>query len=277
MDEVLNVIDAHAHVFPDKIADKSKDSVSRFYELPMYTVGTNSELKRIAQRQCEIDGKTYKFSHQLICSPAVNAAQTASINSYIAELVKSDDSFIGFGTLHPDNSDYEQIIDDIAKLGLKGVKFHSDFQQFDIDDKRMYPIYRYIAKKGLPVLFHMGDRKLEFSRPFRLANVLEDIPELVAVAAHTGGYSHWDEAINLPVSPNLYFDISSSLAFLKGEQLYRFFERFGYERFFFGSDFPMWNPFDELRTFISFGYDDKIQRAVEYDNFAGFIGLEQAY
>lgn len=276
MDEVLNVIDAHVHVFPDKIADKSKENVSRFYELPMYTVGTSGELKRIADHGFEIDGKRYRFSHQLICSPALSAAQTASINGYIADLVKSEERFIGYGTLHPDNGDYEQVIDSIIELGLKGLKFHSDFQQFDIDDKRMYPVYRYAAKKGLPVLFHMGDRKLEFSRPFRLANVLNDIPELVAVAAHTGGYSHWDEAISLPVSPNLYFDISSSLAFLKGEQLYRFFERFGYERFFFGSDFPMWSPVDELKTFISFGYDEKIQRAVEYDNFARFIGLEQA-
>lgn len=43
--------------------------------------------------------------------------------------------------------------------------------------------------------------------------------------------------------------------------------------FFFGSDFPMWNPYDEIERFISLGFDEKIQRAIEFDNFSKFIGL----
>ena len=48
----------------------------------------------------------------------------------------------------------------------------------------MYPIYEYAAKKKLPVLFHMGDKKLDYSSPCRLKRVLEDIPELRVIAAH---------------------------------------------------------------------------------------------
>lgn len=270
----INVIDAHTHVFPDKIADKSRDYVGGFYGLPMYTVGTSEELERVSAQNREINGRNYRISHQLVCSPAVNPLQTENINKYIGGLVKSDNSLIGFGTLHPDNENYRQIIDGIVDSGLKGLKFHSDFQRFNIDDKRMYPIYRYAAEKGLPILFHMGDQKLEYSRPFRLAKVIEDIPNLKVIAAHVGGYCHWDESINLPVSDNLYFDISSSLEFITKDQLTAFFERFGYTHFFFGSDFPMWNPYEELERFIALGFGEEIERAVEFDNFAEFIGLE---
>ena len=179
---------------------------------------------------------------------------------------------MGFGTLHPENEDYEQIISHIKDIGLKGIKFHSDFQRFNIDDKNMYPIYRKIAEYGLPVLFHMGDEKLDFSNPKRLTNVLNDIPQLKCIAAHTGGYCHWGEAFDLPVSENLYFDISSSLSFLSRNQLYNFLNKYGTDKFFFGSDFPMWNPYDELKKLDSFDLDEQTQRKIEYHNFMNFIG-----
>ncbi len=271
--EINYVIDAHTHVFPDKIADKSKENVGKFYDLPMYTTGTDSELNRISGGQRVIGGKTYQIKYQLICSPAVTAGQTKSINRFITKLVNKNDGYIGFGTLHPENENYEEIIDGIKAAGLKGVKFHSDFQSFDIDDKKMYPIYRYIAKCGLPVLFHTGDAKLDHSHPSRLQNVLNDIPELRVIAAHMGGYLHWNESIRLEPSDNLFFDISSSLSFLSKDGFMKFIDKFGYKKFFFGSDFPMWYPYGELEKFLSFGLGEEIERAIEYKNFAEFMNL----
>ena len=34
------IIDAHAHIFPEKIADKAVASINRFYEIAMYGKGT---------------------------------------------------------------------------------------------------------------------------------------------------------------------------------------------------------------------------------------------
>ncbi|MGN0620758.1 MAG: amidohydrolase family protein [Porcipelethomonas sp.] len=271
--KVNYVIDAHTHVFPDKIADKSKVNVGKFYNLPMYTTGTSDELHRISGNSREINGKTYQIKYQLICSPAVTGGQTESINHFISELVRNNSDYIGFGTLHPDNENYTEIIDNIKSSGLKGVKFHSDFQRFDIDDKKMYPVYRYIAKCGLPVLFHAGDAKLDHSHPARIRKVMSDIPELKVIAAHMGGYLHWNESINLEPSENLFFDISSSLSFLSEKQFVQFIEKFGYKKFFFGSDFPMWYPYGELEKFLLFDLEEEIQKAVLFDNFAEFIGI----
>lgn len=269
--EVYEIIDAHTHVFPDGIAEKSQKGVGEFYDLPMFTCGTVENLKKVQQEKRLIHGKYYKVSYQLICSPAVTEKQTVSINKFISDLVRSDKSFIGFGTVHPDNENYTEIIEDIKKSGLKGVKFHSDFQRFNINDPKMFKIYQCAARNNLPILFHMGDKKFDYSNPFRLTEVIEKVPDLRIIAAHMGGYSQWDKAFCLPVCDNLYFDISSSLSFISEQTFMDFINKYGYKHFFFGSDFPMWDPYTELEKILNIPLDEKIRKSILYDNFVEFL------
>lgn len=275
MKKIIKIIDAHTHVFPDKIAEKCRISVGTFYDLPMYTSGTISELEKIRNIHFMQDGIEYRIARQLICSPAVTASQTYNINRFISEQVAANRNLLGFGTLHPENENFEEVIDSIIDMNLCGIKFHSDFQHFNIDDKCMYPIYEYAAKKKLPVLFHMGDKKLDYSSPCRLKRVLEDIPELRVIAAHMGGYSRWNEAFSLHASDNLYFDISSSLGIIPKKMFFDFLERFGYSHFFFGSDFPMWNPYEMLKILLKYQLDETMLCGITHDNFMKFINIEE--
>ncbi|MCD8390380.1 MAG: amidohydrolase family protein [Firmicutes bacterium] len=266
--ERFEVIDAHTHIFPDAIADKARDSVGKFYNMPMFTTGTLSELYK-ARLMCVAP---YKIAAQAIFSPAITAKQTKGINDFISSLCRSDKTLIGFGTLHKDNDDYAREIKRIKRLGLRGVKFHSDFQQTDIDDEKMLPIYREIANNKMPVIFHMGDKKLSYSSVSKLKNVIDELPDLVIIAAHMGGFSHWREAYDiLPVNGNLYFDTSSTLNFISDYEFRAFIDKFGADKFFFGSDFPMWNPNEELNKLhrLNLSVDDF--RKIEYYNFAGFL------
>lgn len=266
--DILPVIDSHAHIFPDEIADKAKEGVSEFYDLPMYTSGKLSELYKVRD---EVFGNK-KITTQVIFSPAMTSSQTKSINNFISDICKGDESLIGFGTLHKDNDDYKDEIQRIKSLGLKGVKFHSDFQKTNIDDEKMIPIYREIANEGLPVVFHMGDKNLEYSSVDKLKNVLNDIPNLTVIAAHMGGYMHWKEAYNtLEADSRLYFDISSALSFISREDFIEMLGKFGINQFFFGSDFPMWNPIDELRKLSEFVTDEADRRKIEYYNYVDLI------
>ncbi len=276
MSEFYPIIDAHCHVFPDVIAEKSKGAVSEFYDLPMYTSGTVQNLQKERSRVISVGENDYKITRQLISSPAVTPKQTASINMFISELVKSDDAFIGYGTLHPENQNYAEILRSFKQNGLLGLKLHSDFQQFNIDDPELYPIYAEAEKLGIPILFHMGDRKLDFSHPRRLQTVLQCFPELTVTAAHMGGYSHWNEALDvLQPSKRLYFDLSSTLQFIDGDMLRKFLDKFGEEQFFFGSDFPMWDPAEELKRLVSFGLLPQTLRLLLSDNFSRFIATIQ--
>lgn len=272
MSDFIPVIDAHCHIFPDKIADKSKEAVRNFYELPMYTSGTVSHLQTERKQIIEIQNQKYQIVRQLICSPAVVPKQTKSINDFISETVNSDSAFIGFGTIHPENENFPEILSGFREKNLLGLKVHSDFQKFEIDEPKMYPVWKEAVLLDMPVLFHMGDRKLDYSHPRRLAHLLEDFPELTVIAAHMGGYSHWAEAFAvLKPSDRLYFDISSTLQMIDGSLLLKFIRKFGEEHFFFGSDFPMWSPAKELETLIRFGYPETLLYKLLFENYTNFL------
>lgn len=255
----MKIIDAHTHIFPDKIASKASKSIGDFYKLGMYSDASVSSLIT--------EGDKISVERYLVCSSAVTANQVESINDFIAKECKLHPNFVGFAALHPDTKNYEEELDRAIELGLKGVKFHSDFQKFNIDDDNMIPIYKAIAKRGLPILFHMGDNRYDYSAPKRLHNACRQVPDLIAIGAHFGGYQRWSEAYSMPKNDNIYYDTSSSLAFLEKDKALKLIERFGSDQFMFGTDFPMWNPTEELKRFLNLGLSDKQNEDILYNNF----------
>lgn len=86
---------------------------------------------------------------------------------------------------------FEEELDRMLELGLRGVKIHPDFQKLAIDDERGIETYRAIARRDLPVLFIWATTGMIFPLPERLTNLLRRVPELRAVAAHFGGWRSW--------------------------------------------------------------------------------------
>ena len=108
----------------------------------------------------------------------------------------------------------------------------------------------------MPILFHTGDKRYPYSHPTRLVRVLRRFPKLLAIGAHFGGYSVWDELDAYEGVENVCFDTSSSLAFLTPERAAGLIRRFGAERFMYGSDFPMWKEDEELGRFLALPLTD---------------------
>ena len=148
-------------------------------------------------------------------------------------------------TLHPDFKDIQNEIDRGIAAGVKGIKLHPDFQKFRIDDKKAYPIYE-AAQGRLPILFHMGDIRYQYSRPEYLLNVIADFPELKIIGAHFGGWSEWGRGAELLAGKDVWVDCSSARQWMQKEQFIALIDAFGADRVLFGSDYPMWNPADEL-------------------------------
>ena len=99
-------------------------------------------------------------------------------------------------------------------------------------------------------------------------------PKLTIIGAHFGGYSEWEEAYRMPRLENVYYDTSSSLFMLEPAMAVRFIDHFGADRYFFGSDFPMWNPKKELDRFLALGLDEETNNMILHDNFAKVFGLK---
>ena len=135
-------------------------------------------------------------------------------------------------------------------------------------------MYRAIADRGLPILFHTGDDRTTYSAPHRLRNIADRFPDLVCIGAHFGGYHAWPEAVEyLKPCKNVYFDTSSSLPFLSRGQAETMLRDFGVERFLWGSDFPMWDHAEELERFLSLRLTEDERERIFHGTFEALFGV----
>ncbi len=259
------IIDAHCHIYPQKIAAKAVTAIGNFYNIAMGEDGTSASLVA--------EGEKIGVEKYVVHSTATTVHQVRSINEYIYSEMLSHPEFIGFMTLHNEmeTEAIEAEVELAISRGMKGVKLHPDFQKFNIDDAEN--IYA-VTKGRLPVLLHMGDKRYDFSSPARLRKMAEKYPDQIFIGAHFGGYSVWDKVECLKDLPNVYFDTSSSLFALDKQRATDLIRRFGHERYFFGTDFPMWKPDEELARFLALPLTEEEREDILYNNAAKLLQVE---
>ena len=266
MKKKYRIIDAHTHIFPEKIASKAVSAIGDFYGLDMQRDGMSLDLIK--------SGDKIGVEKFLVCSTATRPEQVQSINDFIFEQCKKhSDKFIGFGTLHPFMKEPEKEIERIAEFGFKGIKFHPDFQKFNIDDEKAVEMYKLLQEKYF-ILMHTGDDRYDYSKPKRLAKVCDKLPDMKVIAAHFGGYLCWDEVLDVYNHNNIFIDTSSSLFTLDHERALKIIERVSAKNVFFGVDYPMWDHEEELERFMALPLDEKTREDILYNNFCREFNLK---
>jgi predicted TIM-barrel fold metal-dependent hydrolase len=152
-----------------------------------------------------------------------------------------------FGGIYPHAADYKDAIDFVAGLGLRGIKFHAEYQDFILDEPKMLRVYDYALSKGLVLLHHAGFDPA-FPPPFRssperFVNVLEAMGGGVIVAAHLGGHAQWDGVEERLAGRDIYLDTSMGLEYVPEEQFMRIVRKHGADKILFASDSP-WSGAD---------------------------------
>ncbi len=262
------IIDFHCHIYPEKIASKATANVGRFYSIEMDEDGRTGTLVE--------DGNNAGITHFVVCSVATSPAQVTSINNFIASSVaESNGAMTGFGTVHPLSENMDEDVAHLVSLGLKGIKIHPDFQQFRLDSEEAQSIYENAKKYNLPVLIHTGDYRYDYSNPERFIPVLEKYPEVTFIGAHFGGWSIWEDASKqLCKYENLLVDCSSSLYAMTSAKAKELIDLYGSHRVLFGTDYPMWNPKEELERFYAIDLTDEQRDDILYNNAAKILGIE---
>ena len=120
MEQIL-VIDAHTHVFPDKIARKASESIGHFYGIGMRYDGRVETLVDLSGA-CPI-------ARSIVFSTATHPEQVRAINRFITATVSSHPQFAGLGTLHPGLSGDEirAETDYLVSAGARGIILHPVF------------------------------------------------------------------------------------------------------------------------------------------------------
>ena len=258
---MYRIIDAHCHIYPDKIAEKAAAATDKFYDgLGAACDGKVSTLLKESDK--------VRIEHCIVQSVATTPKQVSSINNYVAQQVlENPGRFTGLGTLHPESEDLEADVQEVISLGLKGIKLHPDIQKFKVDDYRCLKIYELCEKHNLPILMHTGDYRYDYSNPNRLVPILEIYDKLIIIGAHFGGWSMWKEAAKeLKKFKNLYVDSSPSLYGLTKSEARELIDLYTDDRVLFGTDYPMWSPEDEIKRYKALRLSKKQNEKILFHN-----------
>ncbi len=238
------IIDFHTHCFPEKISERAISAIAASgAEVPYHKGSEHSLIEEI---------KRMGADKAVVLNIATNPRQQKNVNDY-AIYLNSLDSLVGFGSVHPDSSDALYELERLKDAGVKGIKLHPDYQNFFIDDSRLFPIYKKSAMLGLITVFHAGvDIGLPdpvHCTPAMMARILPLFDGAPVVAAHFGGYMMRAETLIHLIGKDIYFDTSYSHSRFPPPWAKEIIEKHGAKKILLGSDMP-WSRTDYEINFI---------------------------
>ncbi len=263
------IIDFHAHAFPDKIAQKAISGLitSASARYSPTTNGTVSDLLRNMD-YCGID-------KSVVVPVLTKPSQFEKNCEWIKEI--ESDRIIPFGGVHPETADYKRDIKTLAALGIKGIKFHAEFQSFELDSKEMLKIYDCAFEHGLIVLHHAGydpSYKPPYrATPDRIANAVSQLGGGIFIAAHLGGHAFWDDVEKYLVGTEVYLDTSMGLEYYSHEQFLRIVKNHGADKILFATDTPWSDGKREIEILRSLPLTDGEKSKILGENARRLLGI----
>ena len=263
------IIDFHTHAFPEKISEKAMKvlSLNAGNAIPFHN-GTAPSLAEYVRKS--------GADKAVVLNIATNPHQQTSVNNFAISLL-DDSTLIPFGSVHPDSENAFEELERLKKAGIKGIKLHPDYQNFFVDDEKLFPLYKKIGELGFITVFHAGV-DIEYFEPVhctpdRLARALKYFGGAPVVAAHWGGYMKWYEVEEHLIGRDIYLVTSYAYGRMPREQAKRMAEHHGAEKILFGSDMPWSGTDNEMRFIDSLGLTDSQKAAILGENGAKLLGV----
>ena len=230
------IIDFHAHAFPDQVAASAIPYLEEEGDVKARHDGRVTSLLNLMDRE--------GVDKSIICSIATRPLQFEAILNWSSQI--RSDRIIPFPSFHPSDPQVLEHISRIKAEGFKGIKMHPYYQQFFLDDKKLYPAYEKISGLGLILVMHTGF-DIAFPRirrcdPRQILAVLTQFPELRMVTTHLGAWQQWDEVEELLAGRTIYMDISYTLDQIDSQTARRIMLKHPKEYILFGSDSPWSGP-----------------------------------
>ena len=275
------IIDFHTHAFPDKIAGKTIELLSKKGGIPAHTDGTVNGLRKVLAKA--------GISLGIVLPVVTRAEQFESITRFAAQINEAGCGYdsakgvidrpelLSFGGIHPDTSDYRQELKKISDLGFRGIKLHPDYQGVYFDDIRYLRIIEYASELGLIIITHagvdIGFPDTVRCTPERALKVIREIKPEKLVLAHMGGWSLWEEVLGTLAGEPVYLDTAYSMGHISEECFINLCRVHGAERILFATDCPWGNPKKDLETFLTMPLTEKEQELMLHENAEMLLGL----
>ncbi|MFA6294541.1 MAG: amidohydrolase family protein [Victivallales bacterium] len=226
------IIDFHTHYFPDKIARDAINSLELKGSIKAFAEGTRASLEKSMA--------SAGIGLSLNLPVATSAEQVASINSWAERNNRAP--VLSLGVIHPLSANPAEIMSDVKRKGLRGVKMHPEYQGFSPDDSSLGGIWEACIENDLFVIFHAG-ADVAYQAPYRsdpakFAKLRRRFPALKMVLAHFGSWLQWDDVEREIIGLDIFLETSFTSGFLEDARFARLIRKHGADKVLFGSDSP---------------------------------------
>lgn len=282
----MQIIDMHTHTFPDKIAERALDKLSKLSGTVYFTNGTETDLAKSMKEA----GVTYS----VILPVATSADQVSKINDGVIANAPArlEQGIISFGAMHPDFPSPEPELKRLKEAGIAGIKLHPAYVGVDFDDERFLPILTACAKYDLAVTVHagidIGIPEKDYCTTKMVLSVLEKVPGIKLILAHMGGWQCWDKVRRDLADAPIYFDTSFSYGpitpradrnpaeapvQMTNEEFVSLCRHLGCEKILFGTDCPWADQKTDVERFLSLPLTEEEKQAILYGNAARILNI----
>lgn len=266
----MSIIDVHTHAFTDSLAPVAIPTLVAGATLhegvtPHYD-GTIAGLVAAMDRA--------GVDRSIVAPVATKPTQVRTINDWAVSL--ASDRIIPFGAMHPDFPDPATEITRLAECGIRGIKLHSQNQDFAPDEPRMAAIYEAVIDRGLVILFHAGRDMVDWARearPAEFARMLDAYPDLTCILAHMGGYLYWDEVREHLCGRDVYLDTAYVPGYLPDDEFVALIRDHGPDKVLFGSDGPWKDAGGEIAHLRRLGLRDSELAGILGGNAERLLGV----
>ena len=237
-DSLPPVVDAHVHLFPDKVFE----AIWRWFDKYGWPVRYKLMAREVVRFQLS-RGVSRIIALHYAHKPGI----ARGMNAFMASICADEPRVTGLATVFPGEPEAPTILREAFAMGLKGVKLHCHVQAFAPDDVRLNEIYATCADAGLPLVMHAGREPNSPAYPVdvyklcaaeRVDRVLEDHPKLKLCVPHLGADEFDAYTLLLQRHENLWVDTTMmAAAYFRYATPLRMFDARP-DRILYGTDFP---------------------------------------
>lgn len=206
-------IDMHTHAFPDHIAARAIPVLEKEGNIKACLNGTVAALLN-SMDQAGVE-------RSVLCSIATRPEQFNPILEW-SKAIRSE-RIEPFPSLHPEDPRLLDHLQLIHNEGYKGIKMHSYYQNYFLDDDRLFTLYDLMSDLGTILVIHAGYDiaypRIRMADPHRILRICRQFPRLKLIATHLGGWDEWDAVRELLTGEPIYMELSFAFENLPDERI----------------------------------------------------------
>lgn len=208
-------------------------------------------------------------------------------NRWLCQQARENRTFLPFIAIDPfigTDGMLSEIEECFNHHGARGLKLHPMLGQYYPHASSLWPVYEKAQEMAIPLIFH-GGRSPEspdvmYSHPAEFKPILDSFQRLKIVIAHIG-MDFWDDSISMSRNfPNCFFDTSGAISSnpveegLSDTRAREIIHEIGINKVLFGSDFPWFNPKEDIERMENLGLKDHELEMIFHKNAVRVFGLE---